>query len=598
MSELVFKGKEFVYNHHLAIPFRPLTPIPERSIGEPRLDGNLVVHGDNLHGLKSLLPSLAGQVDCIVIDPPYNTGNENWCYNDNVNSPVMREWLDSNPVGIEDSLRHDKWCAMMYPRLRLLHELLSDAGSFWMTIDDHEVHRARSVLDEVFGPDRFIACCVWQKRYSRENREAIGDVHDYILVYAKYPGIFKALRNKVSPTEEQLEVYSNEDEAGRRWRPIPMTAQGHRRNQMYKIVSPAGVVHEPPEGRCWGMIEPEFNKLREMGRIWFGKDGRGQPNVIRYADEIEGFVPWTWWPSDEVGHTDEAKKEMHAIFGREDAFPTPKPLRLLSRIVEIATRRDSIVLDSFAGSGTTAHAVLAANRKDGGHRRFVLVECEDYADTLTAERVRRAITGYAFHGTQREELLRARLTFASIRNPQRLLEKVDGLLHLHGPDFDRITKEVEGEHLVVTGERDVDEQVPALGGEFTFCALGPAIDLDALLTGEQLPTSEALGSVLFHMATSRAFTGIAATAADFASCLGDADDTRVWLIYEPHLDFLKSTSAALTLQRAKALRDTRPDARHLVFAPARFVSQKVLRDEGVAVEFAPLPFALFRVERG
>jgi adenine-specific DNA-methyltransferase len=269
VTELNFKGKEFVYNHHLSVPFRPLVPHENKGIGKVALDGNVVVHGDNLHALKALLPFYAGKVDCVFIDPPYNTGNEGWCYNDNVNAPMVKEWLNSNPVGIEDGLRHDKWCAMMWPRLRLLHELLSDDGSFWMTLDDHEAPRGRALLDEIFGEGKFIACCVWQKRYSRENREAIGDVHDYVFIYSKAPGAFKALRNRVSPTEDQLQVYSNSNNDPRgRWRGVPMTAQGQRKNQMYPITTPTGVVHRPPEGRCWSMLEPEFEILRKKDRIW------------------------------------------------------------------------------------------------------------------------------------------------------------------------------------------------------------------------------------------------------------------------------------------------------------------------------------------
>jgi adenine-specific DNA-methyltransferase len=166
VTELLFKGKEFVFNHHLTVPFRPLLPVAEKGIGVPRLDGNLIIHGDNLHALKALLPMYAGKIDCIFIDPPYNTGNEGWSYNDNVNSPMIREWLDSNPIGFEDGLRHDKWACMMWPRLRLLHDLLSEEGSFWMTLDDNEIHHARSILDEIFGARNFIATCVWHKNYS------------------------------------------------------------------------------------------------------------------------------------------------------------------------------------------------------------------------------------------------------------------------------------------------------------------------------------------------------------------------------------------------------------------------------------------------
>lgn len=164
MPELHFKGKEFVYNHHLSVPYRPLVPQADKSVGATHdLNGNLIIQGDNLHALKALLPLYAGKVDCVFIDPPYNTGNEGWCYNDNVNSPMLKDWLASNPIGIEDGLRHDKWLAMMYPRIKLLHELLSDTGSFWMTLDDNEIHRARAMLDEIFGEDAFAACIVWQK---------------------------------------------------------------------------------------------------------------------------------------------------------------------------------------------------------------------------------------------------------------------------------------------------------------------------------------------------------------------------------------------------------------------------------------------------
>jgi len=170
MAELNFKGKEFVYNHHLAVPFRPLVPHAKKSVGEPRLDGNLVIHGDNLHALKALLPMYAGKVDCIFIDPPYNTGSSAWDYNDNVNSPMIREWLSSNPVTIEDGLRHDKWCAMMYPRLRLLKELLAAEGMIAVTIDDNELDRLLIVMDEIFGSQNRLACAVWLSDPSGENR--------------------------------------------------------------------------------------------------------------------------------------------------------------------------------------------------------------------------------------------------------------------------------------------------------------------------------------------------------------------------------------------------------------------------------------------
>ena len=245
MSELNFKGKEFVYNHHLSVPFRPLVMHAEKGIGEPSLDGNLIIHGDNLHALKALLPLYAGKVDCIFIDPPYNTGNEGWCYNDNVNAPMIKEWLNANPVGVEDGLRHDKWCAMMWPRLRLLHDIVSENGSLWMTLDDNEVHRARGMLDEIFGVDCSVGQIAWQKRTSRENRAVLSPSFDHVLVYSKaLRDTWKSYRNLLLPSEVG---YSSPDNDPRGvWASIPFSAQGYRENQVYEIVTPTGVKLSSP----------------------------------------------------------------------------------------------------------------------------------------------------------------------------------------------------------------------------------------------------------------------------------------------------------------------------------------------------------------
>lgn len=396
MPTLDWIGKKAVVEHHKQVPFHLLKNNEELSVGDLG-SGNLLVQGDNLLALKALLPHYGGQVKCIYIDPPYNTGNEFWVYNDNVNSPEMKAWLGKT-VGkeVEDQTRHDKWLCMMYPRLMLLKDFLHEDGSIWISIDDTEAASLRYLMDEIFGRQRFIACNVWQKRYSRENREAIGDVHEFIMVYAMNPDKFKATRNLVPLTEEQAKVYknTNNDPKGR-WRAIPMSAQGYRPNQMYEITTPKGVVHLPPEGRCWSMTEPEYKKLLDVGRIYFGKDDKSQPNVIRYLSEVEGFVPWTWWPHEEVGHTDEARKEIRTLLDTQTAFDTPKPTRLITRILQIATDKDAIVLDSFAGSGTTGQAVLTLNKEDGGNRRFILAEMDkDICQKATAVRLARAAQGY------------------------------------------------------------------------------------------------------------------------------------------------------------------------------------------------------------
>ena len=388
MPTLNWIGKKAVIDHDREVPFHLLQEVPELSFGE-RDSGNIIVQGDNLVALKSLLPYYAGKVKCIYIDPPYNTGNENWVYNDNVNDPVIKAWL-GNVVGkeAEDLSRHDKWLCMMYPRLKLLREFLRPEGSIWISIDDNEVAALRLILDEIFGRNCFVASNVWQKRYSRENREAIGDAHEYVLTYCRDLELFKRNRNRVPFSKEQAKVYKNpnNDPKGR-WRGIPMTAQGWRPNQMYEIITPSGKRYRPPEGRCWSTLESEFLKLKEEGRIYFGKDGSSQPSVIRYLSEAEGITPWTWWNHEEVGHTDEAKKEIYALFGADNPFDTPKPERLLERVIHIASNPGDIVMDSYLGSGTTC----AVAHKMG--RRYIGIEMGAHCETHCAARLVKVIQG-------------------------------------------------------------------------------------------------------------------------------------------------------------------------------------------------------------
>jgi adenine-specific DNA-methyltransferase len=331
---------------------------------------NKLIFGDNLLALKSLEQEFTGKINCIYIDPPYNTGAAFTHYDD----------------GIEHSL----WLSLMEARLVILWRLLSSEGTLWVSIDDDEMPYLRVLMDQIFGRNCFIAANVWQKRYSRENREAIGDVHEYIVVYAKDPAGFKERRNKIPLTEEQAKVYKNpnNDPKGR-WRSIPMTAQeGHATSeQFYEITTPGGKIHKPSEGRCWALSKKTFEKLRAEGRIYFGKDGNSQPNVIRYLSEVEGIVPWTWWPSEEVGHTDEAKKEIHGLFGKVDAFDTPKPERLMQRILTIATNPGELILDSFAGSGTTG----AVAHKMG--RRWMMIELGEHCQTHIIPRLQKVIDG-------------------------------------------------------------------------------------------------------------------------------------------------------------------------------------------------------------
>jgi len=400
MPTLDWIGKKAVLNHHRQVPYHLLRSEVDLSVGDPD-SGNLLVQGDNLLALKALLPYYSGKVKCIYIDPPYNTGNENWVYNDAVNSPEMKHWL-GRVVGAEaeDLSRHDKWLCMMYPRLSLLREFLTEDGVIFISIDDNEVHSLRKLMDEVFGPRNFIATVIWQKVYSPKNSaKHFSEDHDYIIVYAKYAEGWRP--NLISRTLKQDKAYKNPDNDPRGpWKPSGLDARNPYSKGTYSITCPSGrVITGPPKGAYWRHSEEKFRDLDVDKRIWWGKKGDSIPQLKRFLSEVkQGVVPQTLWTYQEVGHTQDAKKELVAICDFEDSasvFITPKPTRLIRRILEIATDKDSLVLDSFAGSGTTGHAVLGLNQDDGGSRRFILVEMDpSICRNVTAQRLTRVIEGY------------------------------------------------------------------------------------------------------------------------------------------------------------------------------------------------------------
>jgi len=399
MPELTWLGKDAIRHHHLEVPYRPFVPTTAFEAPGTAADApwHRIVHGDNLDALKSLLPEFEGRVKCIYIDPPYNTGNEQWAYNDNVNDPRLLAWL-GRTVGkeAEDLTRHDKWLCMMYPRLQLLHKLLSEDGAIFISIDDNEVGHLRLVMDEIFGPANFVTSVIWQKNYAPKNSaKHFSEDHEYIMVYARNGSDW---RPKMLPRKaEQLSRYKNPDNDSRGpWKPGDLSARNFYSLGTYAITTPSGrIVDGPPKGNYWRYSEEKLWELHRDNRIWWGKDGKGAPAVKRFLSEVQqGVVPQTLWSYGEVGHTQDAKKEINKILHDVENFATPKPSTLIERVLELATDSDSIVLDSFAGSGTTLHAVAKLNARDGGHRRCLLIEVEAYADTLTAERARRVLAGY------------------------------------------------------------------------------------------------------------------------------------------------------------------------------------------------------------
>jgi adenine-specific DNA-methyltransferase len=406
MPTLNWIGKDKVVNHHLDVTFRTLKE--KYRYGDPESAGqNKIIHGDNLEALKSLLPEYEGKIKCIYIDPPYNTGNEGWVYNDNVNHPKIKKWL-GDVVGKEgeDLTRHDKWLCMMYPRLKLLHRLLSEDGAIFISIDDNEIATLRLLIDEIFGRSSFIANICWQKKQSPQNDATyFSDMHDFILVYAKSQKRYRTdplgwQMNRLPRSDKQTTRFKNPDNDKRGpWISADLTSNKtkyERPNLYFPIFDPtSGKEYWPSESRVWAYEKLTIDDLVDEGRIYFGGK-RAVPRLKRFLAELnEGIVPSTWWPRQEVGDNQTGRREYRSIVTKANLdFATPKPSVLIRQIIQLASKEDDIILDSFAGSGTTAHAVLNLNKEDGGNRKFILVELEDYADSITAERVKRVIDGY------------------------------------------------------------------------------------------------------------------------------------------------------------------------------------------------------------
>ncbi len=397
MPTLNWIGKDKVVTHHNDVPFRVLDH--KYTFGDTPDSGNMIIHGDNLEALKALLPEYENRIKCIYIDPPYNTGNENWVYNDNVNDPHIRKWLKDifheKGITTDDLTRHDKWLCMMYPRLVLLQKLLSKDGAIFISIDDNEHANLKLICEEIFGTTNFIAQVIWERAYAPINlKKHFSTSHDYILCYAKK--IEDLNCNGLPRKAETDSKYKNPDNDPRGlWRTDNLAVGPIVENQVYEITTPSGRKVMPPKGYCWRLTKERFDEYVADNRIWFGENGDLVPAPKRFLSEVkQSMTPMTVWKYTEVGHSQDAMRQLRDIFDGEVVFDYPKSVDLIKRCLELYSDKDSIILDSFAGSGTTAHAVLNLNKQDGGNRKFILCEMCDYAETITAERVRRVIKGY------------------------------------------------------------------------------------------------------------------------------------------------------------------------------------------------------------
>ena len=538
MPTLDFKGKHHIYAHHLSVPYRPLERDESRSCHPSGEGDNLIIQGDNLYALKALLPRYANRVKCIYIDPPYNTGNKDWIYKDDVSNPPMQEWFkEHSPVDKEDMERHDKWLCMMWPRLHLLKELLSDDGVIFISVDDNEQHRLRMLMDEIFGEQNIVANFTWWSKYTLSNdSKTVSYQHENILSYAKN---LETCQIGVLPrTPEMDKSYKNPDEDPKGpWKATPLHAKSGRDKDRYSLKFPNSVIWHCPEGRFPRYTKKRLMELYNDGQLYFGKSEKSQPNKKTYLSEVKaGKTIGSLWPYQEVGSTHQANEELSSIMGK-GIFNNPKGTKLIQRIFQTANlSSDDIVLDSFAGSGTTAHAVLALNKEDGGNRKFILVECEEYADTITAERVRRVING--------------------VENAK-----------------DKTLKE-------------------GLGGSFTYCTLGEPIEIKAMLTGESLPPYSVLAAHLLFAAAGVSVGDEKLHRKNDDGLFYSDDKNDYYLHYQPDLAFLSSDEAILKQDHAERIRDAsrQNGKKAIVYAAGNYIGQRELTKMGIT--FCQLPYVL------
>lgn len=543
-----------MWNHHHAVKYHQLIPQADKSLtNRVSLNDNLIIHGDNLKALKALLPNYAGKVKCIYIDPPYNTGNDKWVYSDSVNSPLIQDWL-GKVVDLEDLCRHEKWLCMMTPRLKLLKELLSEDGVIFVSIDDNEQHHLRLLMDEIFGPHNFIALVAAQLNpRGRTLDKFFAKTHEYIIVYGK-TGISDTVK-QLNKEGKALEEYNKSDERGK-YREIELRNRNpvfnrHNRPKLFfpiyvnpetseislhklkKFSGEALPLNSRGEEGCWRWSK---QKVQANLDVLIGKHTRtGMWRIFMkdYLQDQNGAIsttkPKTLWLDHELNN-ENGKEVFREIFGRH-IFDFPKSVDLIKKCVELGTGHNSIVLDSFAGSGTTAHAVLELNKEDGGNRKFILVEMEDYADEITAERVRRVIKG------------------------------------------------VPGAH--------ADKLRQGLGGAFSYFELGPPIEMESILQGMDLPSFEELARYVFYTATGEDFDPAAIDEGRFF--IGESHGYQVYLLYQPDLNYLKQASLNLTF--AESLEAYKGKVR-LVFAPVSFLDEDYL--DRYRIEFCQLPFEIYR----
>lgn len=547
MPTLQFKGKNIIWNHHLSVPYHTLDEAPELNFNPEKANGNLIIEGDNLLALKALLPHYAGKIKCIYIDPPYNTGNEGWIYNDNVNSPLMKEWLGKE-VGKDDLTRHDKWLCMMVPRLKLLRELLTDDGVIFISIDDNEVHHLRSIFDEI-SPNSFIIEFIWEKKKKPSFlKKSVGIRSDYILCYIKNPE--KAFPFSIEKTEEGKKIPLNN--AGNGISVIEFPAESVFFDMEDQVILP----QDMSEGNIITHLLDKLivengtniNSFRLKGEWRYGQDMINKiieddeqitiakipfrPNYIRENIDNKKMSNLLTRVHYNMETNEDATKQIRDLFGR-DIFKNPKPVKLIKTLIKCVTYNsmNSIILDSFAGSGTTMHAVMDLNKEDGGRRRCIMVQMteatpkepnKNICKDITRERVKRAIEKYGYDSG------------------------------------------------------------------FKYLRVGIPIDAETLLSGD-LPTYQQFAEYVYYLCTGEILEDKAAVD-EKTYYVGRQASAVIYLVYRQNYEELMRL--ALNLPLAEEIIARHPQKRLIIYAPACFLEEEYMREK--AIEFVGIPYNLFR----
>jgi len=428
---------------------------------------HILIEGDNYHALSVLNYTHANSVDLIFIDPPYNIGGD-FIYNDKI-------------VDTEDSYRHSKWLSFMKKRLELAKYVLKDTGAIFITIDDEEASHLKILCDEIFLSQNFIAQICWQKKYSPQNDATyFSDMHDFILVYAKKKKTTKNdtigfQLNLLPRTEEMNKRYSNSDNDSRGpWKSSDLSVKTYSAEYDYPITTPSGRVVNPPESRCWVTSKERMKLLINDNRIWFGKNGENVPSLKKFLSEVQDkIVPKTWWTRVEVGDNQEAKQEMKQIlYDVKNVFNTPKPVRLMKKIIQLATKPDngSIILDFFAGSGTTAQAVLELNAEDNGNRQFIMATNNENNICIdsTYPRIKRVIDGYDYQGNEKKVLFEEKLNLSKLKRAGFIIEEFENIRGKNKNNYDELKGEFKDNTLKLWGIKKNQSRKEGVGGNLKY----------------------------------------------------------------------------------------------------------------------------------